>query len=233
MVDTAFHAAHVLAEAKVAVDVEHGECEPFADINGLLLASAVLLKLRHEPADVRLHHGLLLEKRAVREGAVQRAPDGDRVLVTGERNGLLAEQHFVEVPWVLGEVCPTSAVFLVSIYVGPCLRVDVRERPRGDAHNLAVFIVRFFQRILARAKKREDGQGNVGGGEVERAWVRCQWMEVDVINQFGRNGKDTLGNKTWLAQSNYMLAGAKTKLEKKPNTSERKYTTIDLVVKSR
>lgn len=53
------------------------------------------------------------------------------------------------------------------------------------------------------------------------------------MNQFGRNGKDTLGNKTWLAQSNYMLAGAKTKLEKKPNTSERKYTTIDLVVKSR
>lgn len=58
-------------------------------------------------------------------------------------------------------------------------------------------------------------------------------MEVDVVNQSGRNGKDTLWNKTWLAQSNYMLASAKTKLEKNPNTNERKYTTIDLVVKSR
>jgi hypothetical protein len=83
-----FYATHVFAKTKLAVDIKHRKCKLFTYIDRML-SSALLLKLRHESTDMLLHHGLLFEKRSMREGAIQRAPDRDCIVVTSDCDGIL------------------------------------------------------------------------------------------------------------------------------------------------
>lgn len=125
----------------------------------------------------------------MRESSVERAADRDCLFVADEGNGLLAEHHLVVEIGILGKVGAPATAFLEPVDILPGLRLGVGECSRRDAYHLAVAIVGGLEGILTGAQELKDGKGDVRYNEIDWAFVRGQWMEVDIVDEFGDNNK--------------------------------------------